>query len=324
MNVENDVPLADKTTLGLGGPAKRFARVESIVDLKDALASAERVLIIGGGSNLVIGDAGFEGLVVQIGIRGISVDCDTVNVAAGESWDDFVAQMVAARRVGIECLSGIPGLVGATPMQNVGAYGQEVSDTITRVRALDRQTGELVIFSPAECKFGYRASMFRSTSRYVIVDVTFQLPRGEDSQLRYAELQRALGGERAPLANVRDTVIALRRGKGMVVDPTDPESRSAGSFFTNPLVGPRQVPDGAPQWPQPDGRIKVSAAWLIERAGFAKGYTRGRVGISKKHALALVNRGGATADELLELAGQIQKAVRIAFGIKLEPEPIIV
>jgi len=324
MNIEQGVPLADKTTLGIGGAAKHFARVTSIVELEEALASAERVLIIGGGSNLVVGDGGFDGLVVQMAIRGTSIDCDTVNVAAGESWDDFVAQMVAARRVGIECLSGIPGLVGATPMQNVGAYGQEVSDTITRVRAFDREKRELVTFTPAECKFGYRSSMFRHTSRYVIVDVTFQLPRGEDSQLRYAELQRALGADRAPLANVRDTVIALRRGKGMVVDPGDPDSRSAGSFFTNPLVTAKQVPDGAPQWPQADGRIKVSAAWLIERAGFHKGYTRGRVGISKKHALALVNRGGATADELLDLAGQIQKAVRMAFGIKLEPEPIIV
>jgi UDP-N-acetylmuramate dehydrogenase len=267
MIVQHDVPLADKTTLGIGGPAKQFARVESIVDLKDALESAERVLIIGGGSNLVVGDSGFDGLVVQMAIRGTSVDCDTVNVAAGESWDDFVAQMVAARRVGIECLSGIPGLVGATPMQNVGAYGQEVSDTITAVRVFDREKRELVTFTPAECKFGYRSSMFRHTSRYVIIDVTFNLPRGEDSQLRYAELSRALGADRAPLAAVRDTVIGLRRGKGMVVDPGDPDSRSAGSFFTNPLVTAKQVPDGAPQWPQPDGRIKVSAAWLIERAG---------------------------------------------------------
>ena len=324
MKIERGVPLADKTTLGIGGPAARFARVESIVDLKDALASEERVLVIGGGSNVVVGDAGFDGLVIQMAIRGTSIDCDTVNVAAGESWDDFVAQMVAAHRVGIECLSGIPGLVGATPMQNVGAYGQEVSDTITRVRALDRETRELVLFTPAECKFGYRSSMFRHTSRYVIVDVTFHLPRAEESQLRYAELQRALGGERAPLASVRDTVITLRRGKGMVVDPSDPDSRSAGSFFTNPLVTAKQVPEGAPQWPQPDGRIKISAAWLIEHAGFAKGHTAGHVGISRKHALALVHRGGGTTQELLALARSIQDGVRAAFGIALEPEPVFV
>ena len=321
MNVEHDVPLAPLTTLGLGGAAKRFVRVTSVVDLIDALAES-RVLILGGGSNLVVSDAGFDGLVVQIGIRGIAVDCDTITVAAGESWDDFVAQMVAARRVGVECLSGIPGLVGATPMQNVGAYGQEVSDTIQSVRVYDRDKRELVTMTPTECAFGYRTSVFRGSARWVVVDVTFRLPRGEDSQVRYAELQKALGGERAPLARVRETVIALRRGKGMVVDPADPESKSAGSFFTNPIVA--AAPAGAPSWPQPDGRVKVSAAWLIEHSGFAKGYTRGNVGISKKHALALVNRGDATAAELLALARQIQDGVRSQLGVALELEPVVV
>lgn len=322
MNVAHDVPLAPLTTLGLGGAAKRFVKVTSVVDLVDVLAEG-RVLILGGGSNLVVSDAGFDGLVVQIGIRGIAVDCDTITVAAGESWDDFVAQMVAARRVGVECMSGIPGLVGATPMQNVGAYGQEVSDTIQSVRVYDRDKRELVTMTPAECAFGYRTSVFRGSARWVVVDVTFRLPRGEDSQLRYAELQKALGGQRAPLARVRETVIALRRGKGMVVDPADPESKSAGSFFTNPIVSADRVPAGAPSWPQPDGRVKLSAGWLIEHAGFAKGYTRGNVGISKKHALALVNRGGTTS-ELLALATEIQDGVRAKTGISLEREPILV
>jgi len=324
LTIEREIPLGPLTTLGIGGAAKRFVRVTSIVDLIDAM-SEERILILGGGSNVLIGDAGFDGLVVQIGIRGIAVDCDSVTVAAGESWDDFVAQMVEARRVGIECLSGIPGLVGATPMQNVGAYGQEVSDTITSVRVYDRDKRELVTMTPAECAFGYRTSMFRGSARWVVVDVTFRLPRGEESApVKYPELQKALGADTAPLQRVRETVISLRRGKGMVVDPGDPDSRSAGSFFTNPFVRPGQVPGGAPSWVQPDGRIKLSAAWLIEHAGFAKGYSRGRVGISKKHALALVNRGGGTAAELLMLAGLIQKAVLQRFGIRLEPEPILV
>jgi UDP-N-acetylmuramate dehydrogenase len=325
MNIERDVPLAPRTTLGLGGPAKRFVRVQSVVDLRDALASEPNVLVLGGGSNLVVGDGGFDGLVAHIAIRGIAVDCDAVTVAAGESWDDFVAQMIAARRVGIECLSGIPGLVGATPMQNVGAYGQEVSDTITSVRAFDRERGELVTMTPAECGFGYRSSIFRGSVRWVIVDVTFRLPRGEESApVTYAELHKALGADRAPLQAVRDTVIALRRGKGMVLDPGDPESRSAGSFFTNPIVDPALAPPGAPHWPQPDGRVKLSAGWLIEHAGFAKGYTVGRVGISKKHALALVNRGGATTQELLALAREIQDGVRARLGVELTPEPVII
>jgi UDP-N-acetylmuramate dehydrogenase len=329
MIVERDVALAPLTTLGLGGSAKRFARVTSTAELADALASDERVLILGRGSNLVVGDAGFDGLVLQIAIHGTTIDCDTVSVAAGVVWDDFVAQMVAARRVGIECLSGIPGLVGATPMQNVGAYGQEVSDTIVAVRAFDRQRRQMVTLSPGECGFGYRTSAFRGSDRWVIVEVLFQLSRSELSvPIRYAELARALGiaeGERAPLATVRDTVIALRRGKGMVVDPADPESKSAGSFFTNPIVDAATAARiGGPQWLQPDGGVKLSAAWLIEHAGFAKGHTAGRVGISRKHALALVNRGDATTAELLALARAIQDRVREVHGVALCPEPVFV
>ena len=329
------VPLAPLTTLGIGGPAKRLARVTSVADLRDALGGDDRVLVLGGGSNLVVGDAGFDGLVVHIAIRGIEIaraqDDSLVNVAAGERWDDFVAQMIEDGRAGVECLSGIPGLVGATPMQNVGAYGQEVADTIELVVAYDREQQQRVLLSREQCQFAYRTSMFRGTSRWIILQVLFRLPRAAESvPIRYAELARALGvseGGTAPLARVRETVLALRRGKGMVVDPADPESRSAGSFFTNPIVAAdvaARLPADAPRWPQPDGRVKLAAAWLIERAGFAKGHTEGAVGISRKHALALVNRGGASAAELLALARKIQAGVAAAFGVALEPEPVIV
>jgi len=334
MRIERDVPLAPRTTLGIGGAARELVRATSLDELREAL-QAEQVLVIGGGSNLVIGDAGFAGRVVQIAIPGVSIDGDDVTVAAGVGWDDFVAEIVDHGRAGVECMSGIPGLVGATPMQNVGAYGQEVKDTIVRVDALYRETREEVSFTPEQCRFGYRTSAFKGTTRWVITSVTFRLPRhAESPPIHYPELAKALGiaeGGTAPLHRVRETVIALRRGKGMVVDPADPESKSAGSFFTNPLV------DGAtlatldtrfgaamPRWPQPGGMTKLSAAWLIERAGFARGYTKGRVGISRKHALALVNRGDATAGELLALAREIQAGVRDKLGVQLEPEPVIV
>jgi UDP-N-acetylmuramate dehydrogenase len=339
MQIEHSVSLAPMTTLGIGGPAKRFARVTSDSDLAELLAEDDRVLVMGGGSNLVIGDAGFDGLVVQIATRGTSVQIEDdraiVIARAGTPWDDFVAEMIEAGFAGVECLSGIPGLVGATPMQNVGAYGQEVSDTIGEVRVYDHEQGRDVMIANADCAFGYRTSMFRGSTRWIVLDVLFDLQRSPlSAPIRYAELAKALGipeGERAPLARVRETVIALRRGKGMVIDPTDPESRSAGSFFTNPIVDAATVAaldarfgSKMPRWPQPDGRTKLSAGWLIEQAGFAKGYTVGPVGISKKHALALVNRGGATTAQLLALARQIQDGVRAQLGVDLVPEPVIV
>ncbi len=338
ITIERDVPLAPRTTLGIGGPARRFVRATSTVELRHALADAERageaVLVLGGGSNLVIGDAGWPGLVIAIEICGMEIDGDYVAVGAGVVWDDFVAQMVDAGRVGIECLSGIPGLVGATPMQNVGAYGQEVADTIVRVHALDRTTGQLVDFNREQCKFAYRTSVFKGSDRYILVEVEFELPPGELSKpLTYAELVKSLGAERAPPRDVRDRVIALRRTKGMVVDTADPDSRSAGSFFMNPIVDAATVetlrghfPAGTaiPTFPATDGKIKLSAGWLIERAGFTKGLARGRVGISSKHALALVNRGGATAAELLALAHEIQDGVHAKLGIDLQLEPVIV
>ncbi|MDX2093309.1 MAG: UDP-N-acetylmuramate dehydrogenase [Kofleriaceae bacterium] len=343
MRVDHDVPLAGRTTLGVGGAARRLARITTLSELREALAlaGADPVLVLGGGSNLVVGDRGFAGLVIELAIPGIAIRADgdhaIVTAGAGVVWDDFVAEMVAAGLSGVECLSGIPGLVGATPIQNVGAYGQEVADTITRVRVLDRATNTLEDLPPSACGFAYRASIFKGHERWIVVEVEFRLPRRPDSApIRYAELSRALSitdGDRAPLARVRDTVITLRRGKGMVVDANDPDSRSAGSFFTNPIVDAAQLaavearlPPGTqmPRFPAPGGHTKLAAAWLIERAGFTKGYTVGNVGISKKHALALVNRGGATATELLALAREIQSGVRARLGVELHPEPVIV
>jgi UDP-N-acetylmuramate dehydrogenase len=344
MKIEHDVSLAQFTTLGVGGPAKRFTRVMRLDELRDALAAAgsDPVMFLGGGSNLVVKDSGFPGLVIQLGIDKVFVnqtklrDRDAIVVAsAGVPWDDLVRDMVTAGYAGLECLSGIPGLVGATPMQNVGAYGQEVADTIVFVRALDRTTGDVIEIDGRDCGFGYRTSRFRGDDRYVIYEVGFALERAAlSAPIKYAELAKELGvadGERAPLQLVRDTVIRLRRGKGMVLDANDPESRSAGSFFTNPIVDgetrrrfeSRLAGAKYPSWPAGD-HTKLAAGWLIERAGFAKGYTRGRVGISHKHALALVNRGGGTATELLALAAEIQDGVRERLGIELHPEPIIV
>lgn len=344
MNIAHNVPLAPRTTLGLGGPARRLATVSNADDLIEALHSAEaadeHVLVLGGGSNLVISDAGWDGLVVELAMADIRMTSDgdsaLVTAAAGAPWDDFVAHVVDANLVGIECLSGIPGNVGATPMQNVGAYGQEVADTIATVRAYDRQRREFVTFSAAECAFGYRSSAFRGSQRWIIVDVAFRLRRGDHSApIRYPELARALGiseGGTAPLAQTRAAVIALRRSKAMVVDPTDPDSRSAGSFFTNPIVDlstfaalQMRMPGIAiPHWHAPGGQVKLSAAWLIERAGFAKGEVRGNVGISSKHSLALINRGGGTTSELLAFAAEIQHRIQTAFGIALVPEPVVV
>jgi UDP-N-acetylmuramate dehydrogenase len=346
MQITSNEPLASRTTLGVGGPARRFVRATSLEDVREALAAAaadgDPVLVLGGGSNLVVRDGGWDGLVLQLGVPGIAVedhgDHARVRVGAGVPWDELVAELVAARLVGVECLSGIPGLVGATPMQNVGAYGQEVADTIASVRALDRTTGEVVTIAAAACGFGYRSSVFKGSARWIIVEVELRCRRGDDSSaLRYPELCRALGvaeGGHAPLAEVRRTVIALRRGKGMVVDPADPDSRSAGSFFVNPIVTAAELaalearlPPGTsmPRFAAPAGATKLSAGWLIERAGFAKGFSNGsRAAISSKHALALVNRGGATARELLELAQDIQDGVREHLGIELVPEPVIV
>ena len=350
VRVVENVPLAEMTTLRLGGPARRLIapdRVEDVVDAVTELdARAERLLVLGGGSNLVISDEGFDGTVLRMITRSIETTLAgdgtvLVTAAAGEPWDDLVARSVAEGLAGVECLAGIPGLVGAVPMQNVGAYGQDVSETIVQVRTWDRAARRLVDFDRAGCRFAYRSSVFRGGEGHVILSVTFAFAkRLTSAPIRYAELSRALGvseGERAPLAQVRDTVIALRRKKGMVLDAADLDTASAGSFFTNPIVDAaslaqlraRVAPllregESLPVFPEAGGRSKVSAAWLIERAGFAKGHALGRVSISTKHALALTNRGGASTRELLDLARAIRDGVRSRFGVTLENEPVFV
>ena len=334
------VTLADFTTLRLGGPAGCFLELDDTQALTDAVTGMGRdgLLILGAGSNVVIADAGVNVPVVKVATRGIDVAVRgpsvELAVAAGESWDDLVERAVTEGWSGVEALSGIPGLVGATPMQNVGAYGQEVSDTITDVEVFDRLTTRRYRLSPADCGFGYRTSVFKSRpDRYVVLTVHFRLERSSMSQpIRYAELARTLGsepGSSIPLGAVRESVLELRRSKGMVLDHADRDTWSAGSFFTNPILHSEvRLPVAAPRWVQSDGRVKTSAAWLIEQAGFEKGFGAevgaGRVTVSTKHTLALTNRGGATTDELLGLARTIRAGVQATFGIQLQPEPTLI
>lgn len=348
------VALAQFTTLGFGGPARWFWRVESVAELVEALRWAREravpVWILGGGSNVIVPDGGIDGLVVQVDLRGVTLDPGMVDgtvrvhVEAGERWDPFVAARVAEGLQGVECLAGIPGSAGATPIQNVGAYGQEVADTLVTVRALDRRTLEPVEFAAAECGFGYRTSRFKrdDADRYVITGITLALRPGGAPVLRYPELRRAVEAvpdfaalsPMAALQATREVVLSLRRRKSMVIDPADPDSRSVGSFFTNPILD-----DGAlhrvrerwaalggtgevPTFPGGPGGTKVPAAWLVQQAGFERGTNRGGVGVSRSHALALVNRGG-TAAELLALAGEIVDTVAERFGVILEREPVV-
>jgi UDP-N-acetylmuramate dehydrogenase len=357
----DEVPLARYTTLGLGGPARRFAEAASEADLVAHVRSAderdEPLLVLGGGSNLVVADEGFPGTVVRVATRGVRGEPDgagavRLTVAAGQDWDTVVTQAVGDGLAGLECLSGIPGLAGATPIQNVGAYGQDVAETLVAVRAYDRARRQVAELSHADCGFGYRTSAFKRsaraqavTGRFVVLGVTFRLQRSAlSAPVRYPELARALGvaeGDRAPLADVRAAVLALRRGKGMVLDAADPDTRSAGSFFTNPVLDEARFADleraaaglcgpgtRIPRFPAGPGQVKVPAAWLIEHAGFAKGYSREPGGpgarISAKHTLALVNPGGATTADLLALAREVADGVRKAFGVDLAAEPVLV
>jgi UDP-N-acetylmuramate dehydrogenase len=333
--------LADHTTLRVGGPARRMITVKTDAELVEAVtdldAGGEPLLVLGSGSNLLVGDAGFDGTVIKIATQGIAEDtaaCSgaVITVAAGEPWDPLVRYAVERGWSGLEPMSGIPGLVGATPIQNVGAYGAEVSELISTVRTLDRSTGQLKTLFPIECGFGYRTSRFKSDpGHFVVLSVTFQLPLGSMSQpIRYPELARVLGvevGQRAPAAEVRQAVLALRSAKGMVLVEDDHDTWSAGSFFTNPILSQAEalvLPAGAPRFSQPDGAVKTSAAWLIEQAGFGKGYGRGAARLSAKHTLALTNRGAASAAELLSLAREIRAGVQAKFGIELVPEPVLV
>jgi len=349
-SLRENVPLAPLTTLGIGGAARYFADCASEEATAAGLMWArERGLptfVLGGGSNIVVADEGFAGLVLRVAIRGIDVITDrlqaVVSVGAGESWDGLVAYAVERGFAGIECLSGIPGMVGATPIQNVGAYGQEISETLRGVEALDLETVGRVHFSQSECEFGYRASRFkgRDKGRYVITRVHFALPVNGAPALRYAELQRYLtdnGAMDPALAQVRDAVITVRRRKAMVIDPADNDSRSVGSFFMNPTVSEEEFArvksaaapflkgaETVPAFPAAGGRVKLSAAWLIERAGIHRGTIHGNVGTSTKHALAIINRGNGTAREVLELCRLIRSRVRDQFGVELTPEPVFV
>lgn len=336
--------LAGHTTMRVGGPARSFVVAETEAHLIDAVRSAdaagEPVLVLGGGSNMLVADEGFDGTVIKVATRGIDADesgCTgaLVTVAAGEPWDDFVAHTIDREWSGLEALSGIPGLVGATPIQNVGAYGAEVSTYITQVRTLDRHTGDITTFSCDQCEFGYRMSRFKaSLGRWLVLSVSFQFRLGNlSAPIQYAELARRLGaevGQRVPAAEVRRAVLALRTGKGMVLDPDDHDTWSAGSFFTNPILTPEQaaaLPEGAPRFAAADGRIKSSAAWLIDHAGFGKGFAAvdgAPATLSTKHTLALTNRGSATAQDLLQLARTVREGVRAAYGITLVPEPVLV
>jgi len=345
MIIREQVPLAPLTTLDVGGPARYFAEARTESDVREAVQYAQSrdvsLFVLGGGSNLLVSDRGFAGLVLRISLRGIEASAgageDVIfTVAAGEEWDDFVARAVADNCAGLECLSGIPGSVGGTPVQNVGAYGQEVSETICKVEALDRQSPQLKTFTNAECGFAYRTSIFNTTERdrYIILRVSFSLRRGGQPTLRYADLQKAFAGTTAPptLSAVRAAVREIRHNKAMLIVPGEDDARSAGSFFKNPIVPQKQYDDleatlrsrglELPSYPAGEGYRKLPAAWLVEHAGFVKGYCRGAAGISRRHTLAIVNRGGATPADIVALKDEIQARVFAEFSIQLQPEPV--
>jgi UDP-N-acetylmuramate dehydrogenase len=343
VQVRAGVPLAELTTLRVGGPAGRLVEVDTEADLvtavRDVLAAGEQLLVLGGGSNVVVADAGFAGTVVLVRTRGttctVSGERVRLDVAAGEPWDQVVAEAVAQGWCGIEALSGIPGLTGATPIQNVGAYGQQVSDTLVDVRALDRRTGAVVTLTAAQCGLGYRRSALKDQpARFVILSVGMVLaPGGAGAPVRYEELARLLeaGPQVAvPPAQVRAGVLALRRRKGMLLDPADHDTWSVGSFFTNPVLTASMaqgLPASAPRHQAGDGMVKTSAAWLIEHSGFSRGYrpsASSPVALSGKHSLAITNVGGAGARDVLALARQVRAAVRERYAITLEPEPVLV
>lgn len=346
LDIRRDVPLAPLTTLELGGPARFFLEAPDeqtlAAGIRWARERAAPVFLLGGGSNLVVADDGFAGLVIRPTAAGIQWGPDDptatmVEVGAGYVWDELVAAATSRELAGLECLSGIPGSVGAAPVQNVGAYGQEAADTIVSVRALYLDTLRTAHLPADGCAFGYRDSVFRrEPGRYAVLSVSFRLRAGGAPTLRYPELVAAIGDRRAGLNDVRDAVLTMRRRKSMLLDPDDENRRSVGSFFTNPIlpreeaarVAARRGGDDVrgegplPSFPMEDGRVKLSAAWLIERSGFGRGLRRGRVGISTRHTLALVNLGGATASELLALAAEVRAGVLEHFGVSLGMEPV--
>jgi UDP-N-acetylmuramate dehydrogenase len=346
MVIQENVPLAPLTTFGVGGPARFFVEGATTQDVQAAVRwTASRDLplfVLGGGSNLVVSDAGWPGLVLKVAVYGIEEHMDggqgRFEVGAGEDWDGFVARTVADNCAGVECLSGIPGSVGGTPVQNVGAYGQEVAETIESVVALDRRDGQIHELCNEACGFSYRTSVFNTVQqgRYIVLQVTYSLAIGGKPALHYADLKRYFAAQdRSPsLLEVREAVRAIRATKGMLLEPGEDDCRSAGSFFKNPVLTPaaheeltrRAAAKGlqVPSYPALDAQCKVSAAWLVEHSGFRKGYVHGQAGISRKHSLALVNRGGATAADILSLKDLIEARVAEVWGITLEPEPVLV
>jgi UDP-N-acetylmuramate dehydrogenase len=338
MRFEEFVSLAPYTTFRIGGPARWFAEASTEDEIAEgvefALEHGLPRFVLGGGSNLLVREAGFPGLVIHVGLRGIRRDADSFQVAAGESWDAFVGHAVEHNYAGLECLAGIPGTVGATPVQNVGAYGQEVAETIIGVRALDTKTNRMVELAAAECAFAYRRSIFNSTERgrYIVTAVTYRLRASEAPKLDYIDLRRRFpAGTHPSLREVSEAVREIRNDKGMLLVEGEPNCRSAGSFFKNPVVNEAdyariasESEGTAPSYPAGEGVVKISAAWLVEHAGFHRGYTMGRAGISRKHTLALVNVNGATSGDVLALAERVRAGVREKFGVELEMEPVVV
>ena len=353
LDIRDNVPLAPLTTLGVGGQARHYLRAGTVEDVEAGEGWARSwdvpLMVLGGGSNVVISDEGFPGLVLHVDVHGIDVTTDDdfvqIEAGAGEEWDSLVAFTVAQGWAGFECLSGIPGRVGATPIQNVGAYGQEVSETITHVRLIDRAQRRLLSLTREECGFGYRSSRFKreDRDRFVVLGVRFRLRRDGIATLAYPDLVADLRARATkwppPLAQVREAVLAVRRRKSMIIDESDPNRRSVGSFFLNPIVtqatvetvrkrlreaGQPMAAAQMPAYPAADGQLKLSAAWLIEQAGFERGHRHGRAGLSTNHCLSLVNCGGASAREVVELASEVRAGVRDHFGVSLEPEPALV
>ncbi len=349
MSIQENIPLAPLTTFKVGGPARYFIDAHSEHEVSEAVAFAFArklpLFVLGGGSNLLISDSGWPGLVLKVSLAGVEFEGDLqkmlFHAAAGENWDGLVALAVSKNCSGIECLSGVPGSVGGTPVQNVGAYGQEVSETITHVRALEVATGNILDLSNADCGFSYRSSIFNSTRRneFIVLEVSYRLSRYGEPKIEYSDVNNffaAANIERPTLQQVRDAVRSIRQSKAMLLVEGDEDCRSAGSFFKNPIVradeanriqtlAEKRAPGKTmPRYPASDGQVKLAAAWLVEQAGFHKGYTLGPVGISRKHSLAIVNRGEATAKDILALKDEIEKKVFDVWGVLLQPEPVFV
>lgn len=349
MSTQENIPLAPLTTFKVGGPARYFVDAHSEHEVSEAVAFAFArklpLFVLGGGSNLLVSDSGWPGLVLKVSLAGVEFEGDLqkmlFHAGAGENWDNLVALAVGKNCGGIECLSGIPGTVGGTPVQNVGAYGQEVSETITHVRALEIATGNLVDFSNSDCGFSYRSSIFNSTRRdqYIVLEVSYRLHRNGEPRIEYADVKNFFAAtklENPTLQQVRDAVRSIRQSKAMLLVEGDEHCRSAGSFFKNPIVSAaeagriqalaeQRVPGKTmPRYPAPNGQVKLAAAWLVEQSGFSKGYSLGPVGISRKHTLAIVNRGGATAKDIVSLTDEIQRKVFDVWGVSLQPEPVFV